>query len=88
MYIETSGMTLKDVGAASFCISIMKWFYASVFGIYRCLIHKVYVTIHVCILNILPVGRGLQRTAQAATRHGTRDPLVRPQVDQTYLDKI
>ncbi len=26
--------------------------------------------------------RGLQRTARAATRHGARDPLVRPQVDQ------
>ncbi len=27
---------------------------------------------------------GLQQTARAATRHGARDPLVRPQVDQTY----
>ena len=32
----------------------------------------------------VPAGRRLQRTARAATRHGTRDPLVRPQVDQTY----
>ena len=32
----------------------------------------------------VPARRGLQRTAQAATRHGARDPLVRPQVDQTY----
>ncbi len=30
----------------------------------------------------LPARRGLQRTARAATRHGARDPLVRPQVDQ------
>ena len=32
----------------------------------------------------MPVRRGLQRTARAATRHGARDPLVCPQVDQTY----
>ncbi len=32
----------------------------------------------------VPARRGLQRTARAATRHGARDPLVRPQVDQTY----
>ncbi len=27
-------------------------------------------------------------TARAATRHGARDPLVRPQVDQTYIDNL
>ncbi len=32
----------------------------------------------------VPARRGLKRTARAATRHGARDPLVRPQVDQTY----
>ena len=32
----------------------------------------------------VPARRGLQRTARAATRHRARDPLVRPQVDQTY----
>ncbi len=32
----------------------------------------------------VPARRGLQQTAWAATRHGARDPLVRPQVDQTY----
>ncbi len=32
----------------------------------------------------VPARRGLQRTARAATRLGARDPLVRPQVDQTY----
>ncbi len=30
----------------------------------------------------VPARRGLQRTAWAATRHGARDPLVRPQVEQ------
>ncbi len=40
----------------------------------------------------VPARRGLQRTTRAATRHGARDPLVHPQVDQTikldnYLDK-
>ncbi len=30
----------------------------------------------------VPARQGLQRTARAATRHGARDPLVRPQVDQ------
>ena len=30
----------------------------------------------------VPARRGLQQTAWAATRHGARDPLVRPQVDQ------
>ncbi len=29
----------------------------------------------------VPARRGLQRTARAVTRHGARDPLVRPQVD-------
>ena len=29
----------------------------------------------------VPARRGLQRTTRAATRHGARDPLVRPQVD-------
>ncbi len=32
----------------------------------------------------VPARRGLQQTAWAATKHGARDPLVRPQVDQTY----
>ncbi len=32
----------------------------------------------------VPARRGLQWTARAATRHGARDPLVRPQVDN-YL---
>ncbi len=32
----------------------------------------------------MPARRGLQRTARAATRHGARDPLVRPQVDQNF----
>ena len=31
----------------------------------------------------VPARQGLQRTARAATRHRARDPLVRPQVDQT-----
>ena len=37
----------------------------------------------------MPARRGLQQTAQAATRHGARDPLVRPQVDKldNHLDK-
>ncbi len=30
----------------------------------------------------VPARRGLQQTARAATRHGARDPLVCPQVDQ------
>ncbi len=36
----------------------------------------------------VPARRGLQRTARAATRHVDRDPLVRPQVDQTYISKL
>ncbi len=36
------------------------------------------------IYCLVPARRGLQQTARAATRHGARDPLVRPQVDQTY----
>ncbi len=34
----------------------------------------------------MPARRGLQQTTRAATRHGARDPLVRPQVDQTYRE--
>ncbi len=41
-------------------------------------------TINGYIYCRVPARRGLQRTAQAATRHGARDPLVCPQVDQTY----
>ncbi len=37
-----------------------------------------------CIYCRVPARRGLQRTARAATRHGARDPLGRPHVDQTY----
>ncbi len=33
----------------------------------------------------VPARRGLQQTTRAATRHGARDPLVGPQVDQTYM---
>ncbi len=36
----------------------------------------------------MPARRGLQQTAQAATRHRAKDPLVHPQVDQTYIDKL
>ena len=32
----------------------------------------------------VPARRGLQQTARAGTRHGARNPLVCPQVDQTY----
>ncbi len=37
----------------------------------------------------MPAKQGLQQTAQAATRHGARDPLVRAQVDKldNHLDK-
>ena len=43
---------------------------------------------HATIYCRVPARRGLQRTAQAATRHGARDPLVRPQVDQTYIKPL
>ncbi len=41
-----------------------------------------------CILYCRVPAR-LQQTARAATRHGARDPLVRPQVDKldNHLDK-
>ncbi len=35
----------------------------------------------------VPARHGLQRTTRAATRHWAREPLVRPQVDQTWKNK-
>ncbi len=37
-----------------------------------CFDHEIYCRV--------PARRGLQQTARAATRHGARDPLVRPHI--------